>query len=137
LVEKTKKGLRTLIEALVRKNMSKANTEWGLAYYQETRGTQPVFEFIEGLNLKAQMRVVEGLRVLREFGVNLGNSHIKKLTGTELWEFRILGSNNLRIIFVPIANRRLLLLHAFLKKKQKTDKHEMKTAVNRFKSWGG
>lgn len=75
--------------------------------------------------------------LLEEHGILLGPPHSKKLTGTPLWELRILGSNNIRIFYIAIVHRKFLLLHGFQKKKQKTDFKEIKTAIarlNDFKS---
>ena len=68
---------------------------------------------------------------MQEFGVTTGNPHIKKLTGTELWEIRILGQDNIRIFYVTITGRVFLLLHGFKKKKNKTPDKEIRTALNR------
>ncbi|MBI2443152.1 MAG: type II toxin-antitoxin system RelE/ParE family toxin [Candidatus Levybacteria bacterium] len=52
--------------------------------------------------------------------VSVGSPHIKKLTGRELWELRILGSDSLQILYIAITGKTFLLLHGFKKKKDKT-----------------
>lgn len=105
--------------------------KWEIIYYETSQGNSPVFEFIQSLNVKAQYKVAEVLELLEEHGIFLGPPHSKKLTGTPLWELRILGSDNIRIFYVAVMNRKFLLLHGFQKKKQKTDAKEIKTAVKR------
>ncbi len=105
--------------------------KWEIIYYETSQGNSPIFEFIQSLNVKVQNKIADVLDLLEEHGILLGYPHSKKLTGTPLWELRILGSDNIRIFYVAIINRRFLLLHGFQKKKQKTDTREIKTAINR------
>jgi len=105
--------------------------KWEIIYYETSQGNSPVFEFIQNLDVKIQNKIAEILELLQAFGTLIGSPHSKKVTGTPLWELRILGGDNIRIFYVAIVNRRFLLLHAFLKKKQKTDTREIKTAINR------
>lgn len=109
--------------------------KWEIIYYETNTGKSPVFEFIQDLNVSAQNKVVETLEQLEEFGTLLGHPHSRKVTGTLLWELRILGRDNIRIFYVAVVNRRFLLLHAFVKKKQKTDTREIKTAINRLEDY--
>lgn len=87
--------------------------------------------FIDNLNAKAKSKVINALDLLTEFGIRLGLPHSKKLTGTNLWELRILGSDSIRIFYVAVVDKKFLLLHAFQKKKQKTDRREIKLAEER------
>jgi len=57
--------------------------------------------------------------------------HVKKLTGTPLWEIRILGENNARILFVTHIGKQIVLLHAFIKKSNKTPAKEIAIALKR------
>ncbi len=105
--------------------------KWEIIYYETGQGNSPIRDFIQNLDTKIQNKIVEVLEQLEEFGTLLGRPHSKKVTGTPLWELRILGGDNVRIFYVAVVNRRFLLLHAFFKKKQKTDTREIKTAINR------
>lgn len=109
--------------------------KWEIIYYETSQGKSPVFEFIQDLSISAQNKVVETLEQLEKFGILLGHPHSRKVTGTPLWELRILGGDNIRIFYVAIINRRFLLLHAFVKKKQKVDTREIKTATNRLEDY--
>ena len=109
--------------------------KWEIIYYETSQAKSPILEFIQNLDVRAQNKIIEALEQLEEFGTLLGRPHSKKVTGTPLWELRILGSDNIRLFYVAVVNRRFLLLHAFAKKKQKTDKREIKTALERLKEY--
>lgn len=105
--------------------------KWEIIYYETPQGNSPVFEFIHNLDVKIQNKIATVLDLLEELGTLVGPPHSKKVTGTPLRELRILGSDNIRIFYVAVVNRKFLLLHGFQKKKQKTDTKEIKTAVDR------
>lgn len=105
--------------------------KWKVIVYKNSQGNAPVNEFILTLGLKAQTKVYNTINMLRDYGVSLRSEHMKKLTGTELWELRILGSDSIRIIYVAITGKTFLLLHAFKKKKQEIPQKEIKTVLER------
>jgi len=108
---------------------------WKIVYYGDGRGKEPVYEFIESLNPQAQAKLSNTFDLLSQFGISLGHPHIKKVTGTDLWELRILGNDNIRIFYITTTGKRFLLLHGFIKKTQKTDKKELKIAISRLKDY--
>lgn len=108
---------------------------WKIIYYETSQGNSPVFELIQNLDIRVQNKIATVLDLLEELGILIGSPHSKKVTGTPLWELRILGSDNIRIFYVAVVNRKFLLLHGFQKKKQKTDKKEIKTAIDRLNEY--
>lgn len=104
---------------------------WKVLLYATPQGDKPVNEFIRSLELKAQTKVYNALELLKSYGVSVGSPHIKKLTGTQLWELRILGSDSIRILYVAITGKVFLLLHGFKKKKDKTPSKEIRIAKER------
>jgi len=72
---------------------------------------------------------------VEEYGLHAIISHVKKLSGTPIWEIRIMGGENVRILFVTEVAKQVVLLHAFYKKKQKTPTKEITTALNRLKDY--
>lgn len=109
--------------------------KWEIIYYETPQSNSPVFEFIQNLDPKIKSKVIGVMDLLKELGILIGPPHSKKVTGTPLWELRILGNDNIRIFYVAIVNRSFLLLHAFLKKKQKTDKKDIRTAIDRLNDY--
>ncbi len=109
--------------------------KWTVRYYVTTGGSSPVEDFILGLDDVAQSKVINTVRLLKEYNVRLGGSHVKKLTGTDLWELRILGSDNIRVFYVAVEQRSFLLLHGFKKKAFTTPKKELKVAQDRLRDY--
>lgn len=108
---------------------------WKIVHYENSLGKKPVFEFIQDLEPKSKSKIIELMELLKEFGTKIGFPHSKKVTGTKLWELRILNPENIRIFYVAIVNKEFLLLQGFIKKKQKTDKREIKIAEERLKDY--
>lgn len=109
---------------------------WDIVYYQsKNEGNFPVYDFIESLDVRLQSKISNTFDLLEEYGINLGLPHVKKMSGYDFWELRILGNDNIRIFYVAVTDRKFLLLHGFLKKKRKTDKKEIKIALNRLKEF--
>lgn len=109
----------------------KLQQTWKIDYYESPTGNKPVEEFINALEEKAQVKITKTIELLEEFGVAIGVPHAKKLVGTPLWELRILGSDSIRVFYIAKEQRSFLLLHAFKKKTQKTEKKEIKVAIGR------
>lgn len=111
------------------------DTKWKIDYYETENGKVPVLEFIDALDAKAKSKVINALDLLEEFGIKVGLPKVGKIRGTELWELRILGKDNIRIFYVTKVGKSFLLLHGFIKKKQKTDTREIKIALERLKDY--
>lgn len=104
---------------------------WKIELYKTANNKSPIDDFVYSLDVKIQNKIIGIFSLLKEFGINLGMPHSKKVTGTPLWELRTLGGNNIRVFYVASKGNTFLLLHGFQKKKQKTDKKEIKIAVDR------
>jgi phage-related protein len=91
-----------------------------IIYYTTVQGENPISNFLDSLSSKQQSSILP---------------HVKKLVGTPFWEIRILGKDNLRIIYVSVQNDHVLLLHGFIKKTQKTSPRDIQTAILRYNDW--
>lgn len=80
----------------------------------------------------AKLKVSRIFSHIKEFGLTSNIPHIKKLTGTLLWEIRILGQDNLKILYITRAEKEILHLNAFEKKTDKTPPKKIKIAINIF-----
>lgn len=105
--------------------------KWKVILYRNSSGDYPVQEFIDSLEIKAQSKVKDTIKLLQEFGIQLGLPHVKKITGTQLWELRIVGSDSARVLYVAMTGKTFVLLHGFKKKKDKTPPKEIKIAEDR------
>jgi len=108
---------------------------WKIDYYETSSGRTPVKEFIDKLAEKPQAKVYNTLELLTEFGPRLGLPHAKKVKSTPLWELRVLGEKSLRFFYIAKVGKSFLLLHGFTKKRQKTPKKEIKTALKRLRDY--
>ena len=82
--------------------------------------------FLESLNEKEIAKTIRTIELLEEFENNLGMPHSKHLTDG-LLELRIRGKREIRILYCFNKNK-ALLLHAFIKKTQKTPEKELNIA---------
>lgn len=116
--------------------MLSSKVKWHIEYYIPTSGTiSPVALFIGKLPERVQAKLSNTFDLLMEFGIQIGAPHIKKLIGTPLWEIRILGRDNIRILYIIPKEKTFLLIHGFMKKKQKTPPKEIKIALTRLKEY--
>ena len=72
--------------------------------------------------------------LLESFGPQrVGLPHVRPL-GEKLWEMRLTGRDGIgRAIYTAVAGRRLIVLHAFVKKTQKTPRSALDLALKRAK----
>ena len=106
--------------------------KWRVVYYITSSGNNPVKQFLDS-NLKAKVKAFKIFSNIEEYGLLSVIPHIKKLTGTPLWEIRILGRDSVRILYVTRQEKQVLLLHAFIKKTNKTPPREINIALIRLK----
>ena len=74
-------------------------------------------------------KTLRTLDLLEEYGNNLGMPHSKKID-THLFELRIRGKTEIRIIYTFYQNS-VVLLHAFIKKSRRTPKKALTLARKR------
>ena len=66
-------------------------------------------------------------------GANLGEPHTKAM-GEGLFELRLKGAEGIaRVFYCTIVAKRIFMLHAYVKKTQKTPKADLQLAINRMK----
>lgn len=109
--------------------------KYQILYYISPASQNPVSVFLDSLSPKQQSKIVRVLKNIHEYGLESVTNHTRKLSGTPLWEIRILGSDNIRVIYaIPIQNI-VLLLHGFVKKSQKTPQKEIGKSLERLKEY--
>ena len=98
-----------------------------VVYFETGRGEQPVRRYIEALPDKERARVKALIDDLSE-KVVLNEPHAKKMAGySGLFELRP-GAHR---VFYCYHEGKVVLLHAFRKKSNKTPQRELDTAYNR------
>jgi phage-related protein len=104
-------------------------------YYASLQGNNPVKEFIESVTRQQKAKIFKVFYLLQEYGLSAIVPHIKKITGTPFWEIRILGQDNIRIVYIVAQKDAILALHGFIKKTQKTPEKEINIALKRYLDW--
>ena len=79
-----------------------------------------------------QARFLRVSELLESFGPqHVGMPHVRPL-GEKLWEMRLTGAAGIgRVIYAAASGRRLVVLHAFVKKTQKTPRRAIELALRR------
>jgi phage-related protein len=99
---------------------------WSIGYYNQTV-EQAVLRLPPGL-LARYLRLTD---LMLEFGPNLGMPHTRAM-GEGLFELRVKGPEGIaRVFYCTVVQRRIVMLHAFIKKSQKTPKRELDIAKRR------
>jgi phage-related protein len=102
------------------------------AFYQSPGGAEPVRDWLKGLD-RSERRVI-GLDIATvEYGWPVGMPVCRPL-GEGLWEVRSsLPSRRIARVVFCVARGRIVLLHGFVKKTQKTPKVDLDLARMRMK----
>lgn len=104
---------------------------WSVEFYVAADGHSPVRDFLTGLDAKTQARFVWSIEQLRLQNVRARPPLVKHLEG-KLWELREESNTNIyRVLYVFLTGRRVVFLHGFQKKTQKTPRREIDTALAR------
>jgi len=98
--------------------------------YRDMNGDSPVEKSFKRMNKSQQSKISKQILHLSEYGVSIHNNSLKKLSGTPLWEIRILGKDNIRL-FCADTKYGVTVLHIFVKKSQKTRISDVSMAVKR------
>src|SRR5438093_12421886 len=106
-----------------------------IIFYETDFGDKPVEEFLVGLEPAVRAKVVRTLELLRTQPI-VPAKFWKKLSGADLWEVRVEYAGNIyRVLAAFAKNNRVILLHAFQKKSQKTPRQDMEIALQRQKRY--
>jgi phage-related protein len=83
-------------------------------------------------DMRAQLTRISFM--IQEFGLErMHEPHVKHLQGP-LWEMRMRGRDGIsRAIYVAARGKRVVIVRAFVKKTQKTPRHEIELALSRAK----
>ena len=111
------------------------SNRWSVVYYVSASGNIPVRDFLNSADPALKAKALRLLLYVGEYGLQAIIAHVKKLSGTPIWEIRIMGRTGVRILFVTQIEKQLLLLHAFYKKTQKTPAKEIAIALSRLKEY--
>ncbi len=101
---------------------------WKIKYYNK-KLERDILKLPDGL-LARYLRLTD---LMIEFGANLGLPHTK-LIDKSLFELRVKSKEGIaRVLFCTKTGNKIIMLHSFIKKTQKTPKKEIKIAKIRMK----
>ena len=102
---------------------------WEVRYAKSINGRAWVYEFILKLDKYLQTRVIRQLTALEKKGLTIDPKRIKKIN-SKLYEMRLVGHEQIRIIFTVHQND-FIMLHAIKKKSRKIPLRDIQTAWQR------
>ena len=98
--------------------------------YRDMDNSSPVEDSFNKLSRAQEAKVGRQILHLSEYGISIHNKSLRKLTGTPLWEVRILGKDNIRL-FCADTKQGIVILHIFTKKSQKTRTSDISMTMKR------
>jgi phage-related protein len=99
---------------------------WHIDYYNEDLEAK-ILALPPGL----LARYIHLTEIMEEFGPNIGMPHTKSL-GSGLLELRLKGKEGIaRILYCTLINKRIYMLHCFIKKTEKIPLKELRLAKQR------
>jgi len=101
---------------------------YSITYYSESLQAE-----IMALPVTLQARYIGLTARMMEYGANLGQPHTEAF-GDGLFELRLKGAEGIaRVFYCTLVGRKIVMLHCFIKKTQKTPVKERKIAEKRMK----
>ena len=104
-------------------------------FYQTEAGREVIGEFLNGLPAKDLAKVFRDIDLLAQYAPDLHEPYTKHIDGP-IWELRSKFSSNIyRIFYFIWDGHKLVLLHGFTKKTQKTPPGEIAIAKKRYEDY--
>lgn len=98
-------------------------------FFISDKGNEPVREWLKSLPIDDKKAIGADIRTV-QMGYPIGMPLLRKLA-PDLWEVRSKITNGIARVIVTIDGNRMVLLHGFIKKSQKTPQTDLDTAKAR------
>jgi phage-related protein len=102
-----------------------------VAFFRTETGREPVRDWLKSLPRDERKMIGEDIKTV-QFGWPLGMPLVRKLDA-ELWEVRSRLAGRIARIFFTAGGGRMILLHGFIKKSQKTPADDLALAKTRLR----
>ena len=102
-----------------------------VAFFRTETGREPVREWLKSFPREHRKIIGEDIKTV-QFGWPLGMPLVRKLD-KGLWEVRIRLPDGIARVLFTTGARRMILLHGFIKKSQKTPQEELALAKTRLR----
>jgi phage-related protein len=106
-----------------------------VVFYQSENSKEPVREWLKSLSQGEKKLIGEAIKTV-QFSYLIGMPLVRKMS-PDLWEVRVHLSNKIARVLFTIKNQKMILLHGFIKKSQKTPNKELEIAKIRLKNLQG
>lgn len=100
-------------------------------FYRSESGKEPVRDWLKSLPAEEKLIIGQDIKTV-QFGWPLGMPVVRKLD-KELWEVRSSLPNRIARVIFTVSGERMVLLHGFIKKTQKTPANDLALAKQRLK----
>ena len=104
-----------------------------IVFFETASGKQPARDSIKRLSKDDQKEIGADIRVVQN-SFPMGLPLVRKLK-PDLWEIRSMVKDGIFRVFFTIHNEKIILLHAIIKKSNKTPPQELDVAVARLKEF--
>ena len=113
--------------------MAKRSQALEVYFYATGSGNEPVREWLKDLPKEDKKTIGFDIKTV-QYGYPIGMPLTRVLNGTDgLEEIRCKLSNSIARIIFYVEDDTMVLLHAFIKKTQKTPQKELDVAIKRYK----
>jgi len=102
-------------------------------FFRSRTGAEPIRDWLRSRDKQDRFRIGTDLKTV-EFGWPIGMPTCRPL-GQGLFEVRTTLDNRIARVLFCIGNGRMILLHGFIKKTQKTPKADLDLARTRKRAW--
>ena len=113
--------------------MDKIKPSISVEFYRERNGTEPVRKWLQSLHKDFKLIIGEDISKV-QFRWPLGMPLVRNL-GSGLHELRSTIPNGIARIFFIVINKKMVLLHGFIKKTQKLPEQDLDLAKKRKKNY--
>ena len=110
--------------------------EYRVYYYQNSYTKRiPVLEYIQKIPIKDRGKIAAYITFLRDYGGQLDEPYSRYIR-LGVRELRVeFAHNRHRIFYIAVEGKKIILLHAFLKKTSKTPQQEIVRALNNYEDY--
>ena len=99
-----------------------------IEFYTKEDGSEPVREFLDGLDYKMRAKLIRTIDLLAEYGTSVREPYSKALEDGILELRAKVGSDISRVLYFFVIGNRIILTNGFIKKTAKTPSSEIKLA---------
>lgn len=114
--------------------MEQNNFILAVSFYRTDAGNEPVRDWLKELPRHDKRIIGEDIKTA-QIGWPLGMPLIRKMD-KNLWEVRSSLPDGIARVFFTVDGNRMILLHGFIKKSDKTPQNELNTAMARLGNYG-